>query len=222
MTVTRKLVYGVLGAVVAVVLSFLPFSPLLGGVVAGFLEGTDTREGTITGSISGLIMFAPFLGIGFLFLAFLGFLGAGGMAAGGLVIFVFVIPIVLTIFAYTLGLSALGGFLGAYLAADYPHRRNRIRESAGLGADETPPGRVSSRSSSRPDSGDESSDSESEPATEVTEIERIGRDRTPDDGRPDTAPGDGDSDTIPDDDESDAVPDDGESASRTNAETDEY
>jgi hypothetical protein len=46
------MLHALVGAVTAVVLSFVPFSPLLGGVVAGFLEGPDSRDGTVAGGVS--------------------------------------------------------------------------------------------------------------------------------------------------------------------------
>lgn len=34
-----------IGAIVSVVLGFIPFSPVLGGGIAGYLEGGDSRDG---------------------------------------------------------------------------------------------------------------------------------------------------------------------------------
>jgi len=111
-------VNGLIGGVAAIVLGFVPFSPVLGGAVAGYLEGPDTDGGLRVGVYAGLVAFVPFVLIGFLFggalLAFAPMMGPrGGMAGAlGLVGLLFVGLLVLL---YTVGLSALGGILGAYV-----------------------------------------------------------------------------------------------------------
>ncbi|MFB6111349.1 MAG: DUF5518 domain-containing protein [Halobacteriaceae archaeon] len=112
------LMNAVIGAVVSVVLSPLQFSPVLGGAVAGYLQTAETSEGVRIGAISGLLAALPivlFLGVfGGIFLAVLPFTEGPGMlfgAASGLVILVVVVLTVLV----SVGLSAAGGYLGAYL-----------------------------------------------------------------------------------------------------------
>lgn len=134
MATGRTLVNAVIGAVVGIVLSFVPLSTLIGGVVAGFLEGPDTRQGAIVGALAGAFTFLPVAGFAVFGLGIIGF-GLGiaeapiegfAIAALALVGFGFVM------FLYTVGLSLLGGYLGAYLAREYPTQRTRTRETIGL------------------------------------------------------------------------------------------
>lgn len=110
----HTLLNALLGAVVAVVLSALPFSPVLGGVVAGYLEGGDYRSGATVGAIAGLLAFVPFVAIAALVLAV--FAGTAFPAAGvGAALWVSVILILLVAAVYTIGLGAVGGVLGIYV-----------------------------------------------------------------------------------------------------------
>lgn len=100
-----------IGGSVGIVFSFVLFSPVIGGGVAGYLEGTDTRDGLLTGAVSGLIMLIPLIFIGF-FIAVL----MVGMVGGPVYLLGFFGSFVLLLVAlYTVGLGALGGFLGAYI-----------------------------------------------------------------------------------------------------------
>lgn len=114
------LVNALIGAVVSVVAqSFLPFAPVVGGAVAGYLQGGTRQEGLRIGAISGAIALIPVLGILFLVLSFVGFVSVGSgegaaFAIGGIVVvFVFLFFLV-----YTVGLSALGGWVGNYVKHD--------------------------------------------------------------------------------------------------------
>ncbi|SEA22271.1 hypothetical protein SAMN04488065_2329 [Haloplanus vescus] len=107
-----------LGAAVTVVLSFIPFSPVFGGVVAAYLDEADHAEGARLGAISGLIASVPLVLIGLLaFVVFGVFLGVAdpGMAFGALGILLLLLVGGGVTLAYTVGLSALGGYLGSYL-----------------------------------------------------------------------------------------------------------
>lgn len=106
-----------IGAVVSVVLAFLPFSPALGGGVAGYLQGPSREDGLRVGAYAGLVAAIPILLVVTLF-GSLFFLGAffEPRAAFG---FVFVLLVFGVGLLYTVGLSALGGYLGAYVAAEY-------------------------------------------------------------------------------------------------------
>lgn len=134
MATGRTLVHAVIGAVVGIVLSFIPFSTIVGGAAAGFLEGPDGRDGAVVGALSGVIAFVPFAALAVVFLSFLGF--AMGIAAAPLSGFVFAAFFLLVagtfVLLYTVGLSALGGYLGAYLAREYPEKRSRTRRSIGM------------------------------------------------------------------------------------------
>lgn len=109
------LVDAFIGAVVTVLVAFLPFSPVVGGAVAGYLHRRDgLRVGAASGLIAAVPAFAIFavvlsvLSVGFAFfevpafpLAILAFLGVFALAF-----------IALT----STALGALGGFIGEELA----------------------------------------------------------------------------------------------------------
>lgn len=97
-----------IGGIAGVLLSFIPLSTLLGGAVAGYLEGGTTNAGIRVGAYAGLIMLVPFV---FLFSAIMLFVMGGAPAAFWLVVvFMFVFGAL-----YTVGLSILGGVLGVYI-----------------------------------------------------------------------------------------------------------
>ncbi|SEQ78845.1 DUF5518 domain-containing protein [Natrinema salaciae] len=137
------IVNAIIGAVVGVVLSVIPFSTVLGGAVAGFLEGPDERAGAIVGALAGLITFLPVAGGLLLLFGFLG-LGLGfGVPAEGIafVTFLLVASIPFLLF-YFVGPSLLGGYLGAYLAREYPERRRRTRDTIGFDTTSEHPSRT--------------------------------------------------------------------------------
>jgi hypothetical protein len=108
----------VIGAVVSVVLSPLQFSPIIGGAVAGYLEGSETSAGVRVGALSGVLTAIPLILIlglfGGFFLVGLPFLdGAGHFFTA--VPLLLIVPFVLVAFVFSIGLSAVGGYLGAYL-----------------------------------------------------------------------------------------------------------
>lgn len=107
------------GAIVTVVLSFVPFSPLLGGGLSGYLEG---RDGARIGLISGVFAAIPL----FLLLAIVGGVIAvvpevTPAVAGGVVIVAAVVVVFLLV--YTVGLSMLGGMVGVYIAGEFGGHR---------------------------------------------------------------------------------------------------
>lgn len=119
----NTLVNALLGGVAAVVLAFLPFSTVLGGTLAGYLQGPDAGEGLKVGALAGVVAVVPFILLAFLFggmmFAFVPFgmgmgmdLRFGVFGAFGLLA---VLLLLLFGLVYTVGLSALGGVLGAYL-----------------------------------------------------------------------------------------------------------
>ncbi|USZ70420.1 DUF5518 domain-containing protein [Natronosalvus halobius] len=109
---SSTLINALIGAAAGIILTFIPLSTLLGGAVAGYLEDGEPTEGMKVGAIAGLIMLIPFVFMGLFFvLFFLGFGARGAPIAFGLMGF-----FVLTFGAlYTVGLSAVGGYLGVYL-----------------------------------------------------------------------------------------------------------
>lgn len=128
------LVHAIVGAIVGILLSFIPFSTVIGGAVAGFLEGPAHREGALAGALAGAITFLPVAGIALLAFAFVGF--GTAFAAFPIEGAVFLLVAVLfgfaTILIYTVGLALVGGLLGAAIAREYPDRRVRTRRSIGL------------------------------------------------------------------------------------------
>lgn len=131
------IVNAVVGAIAAVVLAFLPLSTVLGGALSGFLEGPDGRSGTLAGALAGLLTLLPFAGLGVLGLAVVSaWLGVIGVPASGIAVLVVVLGVLAAAtVVYTVGFSAVGGYLGAALAREFPERRASVRDTLGMGRD---------------------------------------------------------------------------------------
>ncbi|ELY97991.1 DUF5518 domain-containing protein [Natrialba asiatica] len=128
----RTVIHALIGAVAAVIFSFIPFSTILGGVIAGFLEGPDSRDGAIAGAFAGAITFVPFAGIALFVLGFIGLgIGAAVPAEGFAIVFLAFAMISMVALLYTVGLSLLGGMLGSYLAREYPEKRASTHRTIG-------------------------------------------------------------------------------------------
>ncbi|MEF8782045.1 MAG: DUF5518 domain-containing protein [Haloarculaceae archaeon] len=113
------LVNALLGALVSVILApLIPFSPAAGGLLAGYLEGGGRDDGLRVGAISGAIALVPLLVVAVLLANVLFFFLSGTMGGprmfGGIGLVVLLFGTVFAV-AYTVGLSALGGWLGNYL-----------------------------------------------------------------------------------------------------------
>jgi hypothetical protein len=115
----RISINAVIGAVVTVVLSFTGFSPILGGMVAGYLQRGDRAGGIRIGAISGAIAALPFLLLVFVFGGFLftDSMMGGGMGVPGGFVFVLLFGFVIALI-WSVALSALGGYLGVYIATE--------------------------------------------------------------------------------------------------------
>lgn len=103
----------IIGAVVTAVSVFFlgPFSPVVGGGAAGYLEGGESSDGLKVGAFAGLVALVPLL----LFLPLmLLFIPVAGPRGGVAILFAMVFGISI-MGAYVVGFSALGGVLGAYL-----------------------------------------------------------------------------------------------------------
>lgn len=116
------------GAVLTVLTSFVPLSPVLGGAAAAYLRKGDHGTSLRVGAMAGLVAAVPvvvlfgFLIGGFVVVASELALGAvTGIVALALVVSLFVAVL------YTVGLSTLGGYLGSRLVdpvADEDQGRN--------------------------------------------------------------------------------------------------
>lgn len=98
----------IVGAVVTVVTSFVPLSPILGGVVAGYLQRNDRRTGATAGALSGLAVTLPMT-------VLFGFLVVGLATVSldiALLAGVVMLIALLVTGIFTVALSALGGYLG--------------------------------------------------------------------------------------------------------------
>jgi hypothetical protein len=107
-TTSNTVLNGLIGGVVAVVLSFIPLSPVVGGGVAGYLEGGDQRNGLAVGVIAGVVALVPFVFLGMVAAVFL-------IAPGGARLLPLLLVFLVFGAVYTVGLSALGGVLGIYV-----------------------------------------------------------------------------------------------------------
>jgi Ca2+-binding RTX toxin-like protein len=119
------LINALVGGIASIVLSFVPLSPVLGGAIAGYLQGGTRNDGLRVGAYSGIVAAIP-LALFFVFaLALFGVVGifsagaGGGRAAGGIALFLFAFVFALVVSAiYTVGLGAIGGWLGNYVKYD--------------------------------------------------------------------------------------------------------
>lgn len=100
------------GAVVTAATVFvLPFSPVLGGGVAGYLEGGETRDGLWVGALAGLVAMVPVVALLLLAATVVPVVGPRGVV--GLLLFGGLAVVLAG--AYVVGLGGVGGILGAYL-----------------------------------------------------------------------------------------------------------
>lgn len=118
-------VNGLVGALVTIILiSVVPFAPLLGGVVAGYLEGRDVGDGVVAGLVSGVaagavatVFFAAFGSF------FFGFVMMGGGPPGFGAFFVFALA---AGFVAVVLFAAVGGAIGAYCNAEFGDDLGRL------------------------------------------------------------------------------------------------
>lgn len=110
----NTLLNALIGGIAGIVLSFIPFSTVLGGGIAGYLEGGDSTAGAKVGALAGLVAFVPFIfiiGIVLVFVPVISLPDAGVQLA----LWVSVLFILLLAAVYTVGLSTLGGVLGVFM-----------------------------------------------------------------------------------------------------------
>ncbi|WP_338902239.1 MULTISPECIES: DUF5518 domain-containing protein [Salinibaculum] len=109
----------IVGAVVSVVGGFIPFAPVIGGAVAGYLERADRMAGARVGGLSGLVasvpifvLFAFLIGGLFVVSAEISF----GIGAASVALVLAIALLVAVVYMVLLG--AVGGYIGAYLRED--------------------------------------------------------------------------------------------------------
>lgn len=106
-----------IGAVVTTVTAFIPFSPVLGGGVAGYLQQDGDRSGLRVGALAGVFAAVPLLAIfGLVFLVLFFGIAVSGEVAGPLFVVGILVVIALFAIVYVIGLSAIGGLIGAAIA----------------------------------------------------------------------------------------------------------
>lgn len=107
----------VLGAVTTAVLSFIPFSPVVGGGLAGYLEHPASGRSVGVGGLAGFLSMVPALTIlAFVTVGLYNGFAAIGEAGLGIVTVTTMLLAFLFVAAYGAGLGALGGFAGGHLA----------------------------------------------------------------------------------------------------------
>lgn len=112
-----RITLATIGAVVTIVTSFVPLSPILGGLVSGYLREGDGAGGARIGAYAGLVAAIPFALLGLFLLGGVA-IAAAELGLGGLGVFVG-LALIFSIgvgAAYLVGLSALGGYIGVSLA----------------------------------------------------------------------------------------------------------
>jgi hypothetical protein len=124
MVESREWVNATIGAAVTVLLALTGFSALLGGGIAGYLQRVPPKRAVRTGAFSGVLASIPILlvlGLGVV----LSVMQPSAFGVTGFVELLVVLVIFPLLIGWIVGLSALGGFLGAAL------RRELRGESGG-------------------------------------------------------------------------------------------
>lgn len=119
-TVRRRWVSNaVIGAVAAMVLSFIPFAQVLGGIVAGYLERGDRVRNVWVGALSGVFAALPIMIVlGFLSVGLVrGTSAAAAFDARVLVVGVMVATVLGGVLVSAV-LGAIGGYLGGTVFTD--------------------------------------------------------------------------------------------------------
>lgn len=112
------------GAVVAGIFSFLPFSVVIGGGAAGYLEYDDRWAGLHAGILTGVFIGIPLS-------VFLASLAIGMFSTGQPLVGLVVLAGLLFGLLFTIAMSALGGFVGGYLV-------DRSQEKGATNSEDSP------------------------------------------------------------------------------------
>jgi hypothetical protein len=102
-----------MGAVVTVVLSFLPFSSVAGGAVAAHRNGGGYARGLWLGTLAGVAAMLPLLALFVPALYIAGLLGFG-IPPSSSAYDLFLALVFAFFLAYTVGVSAVGGLCGVW------------------------------------------------------------------------------------------------------------
>lgn len=111
--VSDRWTHAFIGAAVTIVTAFVPFSPLIGGGVAGYIH---EKDGWQVGALSGLIAAIPFALLVALAAAF--FVIVPTPAEGLRFLLVLFAGTLLGTSVYTVAFGAVGGYVGEYLARE--------------------------------------------------------------------------------------------------------
>lgn len=109
----NTLLNALIGFGASVVLFFLPMQSVVGGAIAGYLQGPDLREGAKVGAIAGVV--ASLSVFGLFVVVVLGLAIVDLPAAVGGFGFLIVMLAVFASVAYVIGGFALGGVLGSWV-----------------------------------------------------------------------------------------------------------
>jgi len=104
----------IIGAIVTIVLSFLPLSPVLGGSCSGYLQRGTQREGAKVGGLAGLLASIP-LFLSLLIMAPIFVFAPFGVPAMPFNPLGFAVALFILLIVYTVGLGVVGGVVGVYL-----------------------------------------------------------------------------------------------------------
>ncbi|MFA9516613.1 DUF5518 domain-containing protein [Halopenitus sp. H-Gu1] len=109
---TPNWVLGVVGALIGSLLSFIPLSPILGGLAAGYLNRNPETSGLGTGTLAGVFGSLPLFVV--IVVASIGLIVSVPNETATAVVTVVSISLFL-ILPYFVGLSAIGGYLGGWV-----------------------------------------------------------------------------------------------------------
>jgi hypothetical protein len=99
-----------LGAMITIVASFVPFSPVIGGAVSGYLNRGSDSSAVRTGGLAGLFAAIPVVTVfAVIVWSLLG--SATGLTA--IIVASLVVSLIISV-AYMIGLSVLGAYLGTH------------------------------------------------------------------------------------------------------------
>ncbi|GAA0679880.1 DUF5518 domain-containing protein [Natronoarchaeum mannanilyticum] len=109
LVIDDRIVLAVVGAVVSAVTSFVPFSPLVGGGVAGYVRRGSSGDALRIGALAGIALAAPYA-------LLLVFLAGGAFAANAVTLGLLIVAMLAISSAITVVLSAIGGYAGSAIA----------------------------------------------------------------------------------------------------------